>query len=227
MISGHNPWQKAVMTDDCFRAYVFNPNFFRNMLPISAAADVILRSIFTNHENRISLRKLRRMILKVDTFFMTDEEIAKSSVYVQMAAKSYLSDPPSRTERSVLESSTLDMAKQSLFDEENEPMEDVALTGRQEHSRDLHVVAHQPKLIEYSPLSTLVSSDVSDMVNVNPIVRPFKRPVPPPLPMPSYHDLMKPEDEGAEAPQAYKKARTCRPVSPVAMLRRWMERILV
>ena len=88
------------MTDDCFRSYVTNPSFFRDMLPISPAADAILKRVFTNDIGRVTLSQLRRLVLDVDTFFMSDAEIARSGTYVKMAAESYLCGaPPPSPER--------------------------------------------------------------------------------------------------------------------------------
>ena len=38
MISGHNPWNNACPDDPCYRVYIKNNNFLREMLPISPAA---------------------------------------------------------------------------------------------------------------------------------------------------------------------------------------------
>lgn len=95
MISGHNPWKRAVMTDDCFRAFIRDPGFLRTMLPISISANDILQKIFVSPTRRLTLPKLRRMIVNIDTFFMSDDEIAQSSVYVQWAAASYMGLHPS------------------------------------------------------------------------------------------------------------------------------------
>ena len=219
MISGHNPWRQAVMSDDCFRTYVNNPGFFRYMLPISTAADSILRSIFTNYDNRISLRRLRRMVLAVDTFFMTDDEIANASTYVQMAAASYLCDAHPSSSRSqpggnddlVVEEVPLS----HVVENEKISSDEVVLSP-------LHP---RPQSEAHSHLSTLVSSDVSDMVNTS--SHPRKSP-PPPQRMPSYNDLMGADADDLENGRGQTKGRrVCGSDAPVSLLRRWMERIFV
>ena len=36
MISGHNPWRRAVMEDSCFRSYIHDPTFLQPDRPMSA-----------------------------------------------------------------------------------------------------------------------------------------------------------------------------------------------
>lgn len=95
MISGRNPWRYATTSDECYSSYLNNPNFLRSMLPISKGADEILRRIFTRHEfSRISLSYLRQMVVNVDTFFMTQAEIANASEQVRKVAASYYGIDP-------------------------------------------------------------------------------------------------------------------------------------
>ncbi|KAI0088817.1 kinase-like domain-containing protein [Irpex rosettiformis] len=222
MISGHNPWRQAVMSDDCFRTYVNNPGFFRYMLPISPSADTILRRIFTNHDNRISLRKLRRMVLAVDTFFMTDEEIAGASAYVQAAAAAYLYEG---------RVSSSQHGKSLLGGNDDLVVEEVAISHKDEpnssESVDLHPFIEHPKSEARSRFSTLISSDVSDLVNTA-SGNIHKKPAPRPQRMPSYNDLMGTGvDDLEKAHGRTKGRRTCGSDSPVSILRRWMERIFV
>lgn len=69
MISGHNPWRRAVYGDACYRAYVHDPEFLLRTLPISVGTNDILRSIFTTDASRIELPFLRLMILQTETFY--------------------------------------------------------------------------------------------------------------------------------------------------------------
>ncbi|KAF9076749.1 kinase-like domain-containing protein, partial [Rhodocollybia butyracea] len=72
MIAGRNPWRQATIKDDCFSAFLFDRDFLRTVLPISAQANHILKCIFhLNPLNRISIPDLRREVLAVDTFFMS------------------------------------------------------------------------------------------------------------------------------------------------------------
>ncbi|THH32551.1 hypothetical protein EUX98_g1635 [Antrodiella citrinella] len=90
MISGRNPWMVAVAADDSFVAYLRDPHFLHKMLPISEGANLILRHIFTRKEkNRISLEYLRQLVLQLDTFFMTPDEIARAHPCVQEIAETY------------------------------------------------------------------------------------------------------------------------------------------
>ncbi|KAI0320667.1 kinase-like domain-containing protein [Amylostereum chailletii] len=90
MITGRSPWRSAVCKDDCFAAYLHDPNFLRDMLPISKPACVLLRRILAfNPFSRISLSQLRAEIKKIDTFFMSGEDIARSNKHVRAIVHGY------------------------------------------------------------------------------------------------------------------------------------------
>ncbi|KZT68953.1 Pkinase-domain-containing protein [Daedalea quercina L-15889] len=90
MIAGRNPWTSATMDDQCFLRSMTKPGYLQKMLPISGEAAAILHRIFTYDPRlRITIPDLRNAILKVKTFFMTGEELAKSDRFAQIAARSY------------------------------------------------------------------------------------------------------------------------------------------
>lgn len=61
--------------------------YLREMLPISKGANTIFRQIFAYEASeRITIPELRRAIIDLDTFFMTDGEIACASHAVRVAA---------------------------------------------------------------------------------------------------------------------------------------------
>ncbi|OBZ78091.1 Negative regulator of sexual conjugation and meiosis, partial [Grifola frondosa] len=98
MISGHNPWTYASVLNDCYSAYLADANFLRKMLPISCAANIILRRIFTKDASRrITIPQLRRLIIRTDTFFMSDVEIANGNDHLKEAAASYFQNSQRRS----------------------------------------------------------------------------------------------------------------------------------
>ncbi|TRM67699.1 kinase-like domain-containing protein [Schizophyllum amplum] len=77
LVSGRNPWGYAVSSDDCFAAYMRDPNFLLSVLPISQAANNVLKRIFVlNPLRRISLQVLRMEIEAISTFYATDVELS-------------------------------------------------------------------------------------------------------------------------------------------------------
>ena len=90
MISGHNPWNNACQSDPCYRVYIKNNNFLREMLPISDGANRLLQQIFRReYVRRITVAQIRAAIEDMDTFFMRPADIAAGNEYLRSAAKSY------------------------------------------------------------------------------------------------------------------------------------------
>ena len=90
LISGRNPWRRATTDDLHFHRYMSNGDSLGEMLPISKTAVGILQRVFTfNPAERISIAELREEVLRADTFFLTDKEIAAASSEVQSAAAQY------------------------------------------------------------------------------------------------------------------------------------------
>ncbi|KAI0336875.1 Pkinase-domain-containing protein [Cubamyces sp. BRFM 1775] len=92
LVAGRNPWDHAVTSDKNYLKFLAQPNYLREMLPISQATADILYAIFTTDPAlRISLAELRVRILAVDTFFMSEEDIARGNAFVKLAAATYAS----------------------------------------------------------------------------------------------------------------------------------------
>ncbi|KAH8083323.1 kinase-like domain-containing protein [Cristinia sonorae] len=102
MVTGRSPWSSAALDDDCFMYYLRNRNFLRTNLPISRATEIILRRIFTvDADLTIGLVELRHLVKHVDTFFMSDAEIAQSSERLRSAARYLRPRPPAAPVREV------------------------------------------------------------------------------------------------------------------------------
>ncbi|KAF7433022.1 hypothetical protein PC9H_004968 [Pleurotus ostreatus] len=101
MITGRNPWRYATTKDDCFAAFIHDTDFLLQVLPISSDANEVIKRIFTlNPQERINLPDLREEILKLDTFFMSQKDLALASDCVRDAARGYgLRVPPARITR--------------------------------------------------------------------------------------------------------------------------------
>jgi len=76
LVCGRNPWRIASTSDESFTSFLADPTFLRRILPISDECLYVLAQIFTIDPNaRISLNKLRRAVLEVNSFFMGEEEL--------------------------------------------------------------------------------------------------------------------------------------------------------
>lgn len=210
MVSGHNPWRRAVTTDDCFRSYIRDPSFFRKMLPISPDADDILRGIFAPCAQRVSLPALRQMILSADTFFLTDSEIAMATPYVQLAAASYLC-PSSDAQTST-----------PSF----EGLADVEVASGLHHGV---IRAHSEPLSPSDPAISerLRSGPAEAAISVRTQVQAKRPPPPPPpQPMPSFKDFMRPSSDSSGSSAEVKKLAR-RSHSPVEFLKRIVDKIMM
>lgn len=69
MITGHNPWHQASYFDACYRAYIEDPMFLRNTLPISDEVNDVLKRIFSPSPSRITLEFLRLQVLSTEKFY--------------------------------------------------------------------------------------------------------------------------------------------------------------
>ncbi|KAJ7764989.1 serine/threonine protein kinase, negative regulator of sexual conjugation and meiosis [Mycena maculata] len=95
MICGRNPWKTAEPTDECFRSYLTDNDFLLKALPISEGANVILKRCFKLHPAaRPSIPQIRQAVLKLDTFFLSDAELAHASSNQRAIAQYYAAPVP-------------------------------------------------------------------------------------------------------------------------------------
>lgn len=87
LMCGRNPWKQACTADETFREYLRRPDFLMDILPISEEANQILKRIFTvRPEWRINTRDLRKLVLNVQSFTVTDEEMKAREHRARLAA---------------------------------------------------------------------------------------------------------------------------------------------
>ncbi|KDQ64602.1 hypothetical protein JAAARDRAFT_201918 [Jaapia argillacea MUCL 33604] len=110
MVTGRNPWRWATTRDDCFVAFLHDYEFLRTVLPISKGANTLLRRILVmNPLSRLSISEIRQEVIKLDTFWMTDEEISSANPHVRTAVNSYSPRVPTHVAEvnQVIDGSTL------------------------------------------------------------------------------------------------------------------------
>ncbi|KAG0175157.1 hypothetical protein DFQ28_006012 [Apophysomyces sp. BC1034] len=74
LTTGRNAWQQASLKDDSFRAYLTDPEFLLNILPISRALHRILKRVLcVDPLRRIGLKELRERIQQCKYFTRTAE----------------------------------------------------------------------------------------------------------------------------------------------------------
>jgi hypothetical protein len=90
IITGLAMWRSASSTDEAFGNFLRNPNIIRSTHPISkGAADIMKRIFVVNPLARITLSELREEIIKLDTFFMSEEDLLQAPLVVREAAVNY------------------------------------------------------------------------------------------------------------------------------------------
>lgn len=92
IITARSPWAKAIPTNVSYGEFLVNPEMLREQLPLSEGAAAIIISLFNQSPTeRLTLTSLREAIIGLDTFFMSDEEIALSGNCVRFVADSFAS----------------------------------------------------------------------------------------------------------------------------------------
>jgi serine/threonine protein kinase len=88
LVCGRNPWRIASPSDDSFSAFCKDTTFLRRILPISSECLEVLEGIFaTDPAKRVSLGVLRKQILRIKSFSMTEAEVrqAHAAAHAQQA----------------------------------------------------------------------------------------------------------------------------------------------
>jgi serine/threonine protein kinase len=92
---GRNPWRQATVSDETFRAFVEYPDFLKSILPITEDTHHILKGLFAiEPTQRTSLADLRRQILGVRSFTLSDDELRYAHSAARLAAAAVRQAPP-------------------------------------------------------------------------------------------------------------------------------------
>ncbi|KAK0482147.1 kinase-like domain-containing protein [Armillaria luteobubalina] len=76
MLSNRFPWKAAKESDVLFNTFLRDSTFFQKSFPFSSGAiDILLRIFVIRPGERITLPKLREAILRLDTFFLSREDL--------------------------------------------------------------------------------------------------------------------------------------------------------
>jgi hypothetical protein len=90
IITGLTMWRSASKTDEAFNHFLCNPDVIRSTHPISkGVADIIKRIFVINPLARITLPELREEIVKLDTLFMSEEDLLQGPLSLREAAVNY------------------------------------------------------------------------------------------------------------------------------------------
>ncbi|GAA5825405.1 hypothetical protein JCM3770_003623 [Rhodotorula araucariae] len=173
---GRNPWKQACPSDETFCAYLGNPDFLRSILPISEHTNRILKRIFAlNPQARITLPELRREILSVETFVMSETELRHATRATKEAARAFAASAkapaahpqPTAPEHVAYPHSQQALAGDVLYEDEYvDAMQDI--------------VASDEEIFETSPPSTPWQKAESYSSPATPTQPPRKTPLTPP-----------------------------------------------
>ena len=85
MITGGHPWAIATTEDENFCNFIKYGETFFHAYGISQGASAILQNLFfLDPKSRINLKRLRKMIVKLDTFYLSDEDMAQINDRLQL-----------------------------------------------------------------------------------------------------------------------------------------------
>ncbi|KAI5830144.1 kinase-like protein [Schizophyllum commune Tattone D] len=78
MLTMRRPWHKAVLRDPCYAAFVADPNWIYDALPVSWAVSEIVKGVFeVDPAKRLGLEELRGRVEGVETFFKPEVELGR------------------------------------------------------------------------------------------------------------------------------------------------------
>ena len=87
---GGRIWESPTAKDERYRAFCEDPSaFLRSEYPLNEHTRYLLLRIFSPERYRISLKALREEIYSIDDFYLSDYEIASSTLQVQKNAMKY------------------------------------------------------------------------------------------------------------------------------------------
>ncbi|KAH7929405.1 kinase-like protein [Leucogyrophana mollusca] len=88
LVFSRNPWRLATTSDSGFLSFLYNPDYLRDVLPISRGLNDVMKRVFhLNPAARISIPELREEILKMDTFYMSHEEMLGAAEHARDFAR--------------------------------------------------------------------------------------------------------------------------------------------
>ncbi|KAI0076529.1 kinase-like protein [Panus rudis PR-1116 ss-1] len=90
MIAGRNPWKIATTDDLHFLRYLAECDYLLKMLPISSAANDLLRRVLNfNPKGRITIEEFIAEVIAIDTFFLSEEALVNANERVRGIAAAY------------------------------------------------------------------------------------------------------------------------------------------
>ena len=87
LVCGRNPWKQACPGDETFCEYLRNPDFLKEILPISDSLNSVLKRVFSPFsEKRCTVRELRQMVKDIPRFTATTSELKARQEATRLAA---------------------------------------------------------------------------------------------------------------------------------------------